>query len=273
MSSLVRSLQTRHMDNTIASNSHQTDLELDLSSATQPKTPRETYIQSIRSCYAFHPGAFRYYEELVDYISSTSGDDHNNQSNAPKVYRIIDQLDIAASCDTSSSFGMSPFVPCSLETDAKLHKIAIVEGLPSPDAISSLGSKFSIRPELFLGHLDLRRKQAQPQLFYELPNLPSNRGSIVHIKTVNFGKRLVKYSLDESIERMRSSASENCRRSNADVLRELRYGSTRIRNINIHDDKVFSYEQLISLFFSTDSRTSDSWNGKTRARSLASLSC
>lgn len=52
--------------------------------------------------------------------------------------------------------------------------------------------------------------------------------SNIHIKTMNFGKRLSRSAATEVIQRLHCSTSEICRRSNADILRELRYDSIKI---------------------------------------------
>jgi len=221
---------------------------------------RDAYIKFIRTCYELHPRAFRYYEELVDYISAPI-DSAKITSRLPKVFQVLNSTDRQYTPGISDPRRLFAFVPCGLQEVVSCPRIALIEGLPSPEAISCLGATLSVPPELFLGHLELGRQQTQPQTFYELPTIPSKRQHIIRVRTISIGKNPVGSHVGQSMEQKRIATSKNSTQCERDTLKELRYGSTRIRRINLHTKSIFTFEQMISIHISSDSKSPDLWRG------------
>ena len=125
-----------------------------------------TYTKYIRSCYCNHPESLGYYTQLVDYIEGCRG----SQLQKPRVFDIINVQDASDPYETVHF----PFCSVNMDSPQTTPRFAILEGFPSPDCIAQLGAKLSLRPELFLGHLDLVPKEATQhrQRYYEIPTLP-----------------------------------------------------------------------------------------------------
>jgi hypothetical protein len=255
MSIRMNSVRTRHEP-------HELDdrVALGHTSSSNIVQSKESYTNFIKACYEAYPGAFRYYEELVEYIN-TSVDESQIASNLPKVF---EALGLAEARDLPSRRWTRWWSQCALyDLNKQQHapKIAVVEGLPSPEAISLLGSTFYARPEFFIGHLELYKKQIKPEGFFELPTISSRREGIIHIRTINIMRALVDSDDGIPMEQRRASAFDSCRQTERNILIALRYGSTRIRRINVHSKRIFSFEQLVSVCASVDPSAPGRWQG------------
>lgn len=230
--------------------------------ASQIEETASNYIKYIKLCYRNHPESLGYYAQLVDYLEGCRG----SLLQKPSVFDVIKAL------DGSNSFSVFsfPFYRADLDLPQLTPRITVLEGFLSPDCIAQLGSKMSLRPEFFLGHLDLVLNQGSQyqQRYYEIPTLPSRQDNIVSIRLVTLGKSENASSV-HSYTVQRHHAENNCYLGQKELITEKRYGAARFRKVHIHNEQFFSVEQTVS--FSISNENQSSWSGSFLACSTISL--
>ena len=219
------------------------------------------YINIIRACYRRFPDSFHYYEQLVEYLGSPVENRVASSLQVPKVFVNRD------CCDEEI-----PYFPFRIENGNLTNTVSprqppqvtitVLEGFPSPDCIASLGSRLSLRPELFLGHLDPYRKLSPRDLksYYKPPALPSLQDNVVHVQFINLVRSLTESGAAEVSAKRRVEWQNSCRRSEVDLFSERKFGVARFRRIHIHNPNFFSAEQMLS--FGVCKRDDDRWEGK-----------
>lgn len=207
---------------------------------------RARYIDVIRSCYSSYPEAVSYYEQLEDHIHRGS---LRRRSDWP-LLQVIKPFDVLLLRDIQSYPAVAPFKMAGEGYERKTPRIEVIEGYPSPDCIASLGARWNIRPEFFMEHIVPEHK------LFEVPTLPSFQGNIIRIPFASVIRAFIDRPGLEGLARRRSEI-ENFRRLNEKkMFQDRRYGATRYRQINIHDNYISSVEQLVSL---TVAKDGDSW--------------
>ncbi|KAI9670067.1 MAG: hypothetical protein M1817_004547 [Caeruleum heppii] len=227
-------------------------------SMTSPTLPGDndgaTYTRFIKNSYRHHPDAISYYEQLVDYIAP-SLTSRKSLLQGVKVFEVQDNLD----SDGALAIPHFPFRVVDGEQPSSGPRVNILEGFPSPECIAYLGARMSLRPEFFLGHLNLSHIQPQRPQFYELPTLPSRQDNIIHVRLVTLVRSLKEPSLVTSFSDSRKKAMDSCQASEKLLFREKRYGSARYRKFHIHNSQYHSFEQMVS--FCISQTEPDSWDG------------
>ena len=224
--------------------------------------PRGDYVQFIRACYRTHPESFRYFEELVDYIL-TSTSNWNSSLQQPTTFAL-------GRGEETLPFEVHDGLDSEFEP-----AITVLEGHLSPECISASGSKLRIRPELFVGHLGLMRRLPHKTPFYELPTLPSHSDNIIHLRVVCLINSPTEQHVDHpttALIKDRAKAEASRKQAERDLFNERRYGATRVRKALVHSQKLASIEQMVS--FTVSSTPRGSWHGKTDLReTFAVLTC
>ncbi|KAJ4154993.1 hypothetical protein LMH87_000261 [Akanthomyces muscarius] len=127
--------------------------------------------------------------------------------------------------------------------------LVIVGGHLAPSTIVQLTHKYNLRPELFLGHLEIERVQNRFRTSYELPALPSQRKNIIHVRLVSLWRspsQAAAYPAYLSAA-TRQRADESCLRQEKLLFENLKSGSTRFRKVHLHSSRNFSLEQVVSF--------------------------
>lgn len=135
--------------------------------------------------------------------------------------------------------------------DVLFPSLVIVEGHLCPEAVVALGLHFNnIRPEFFLGHLELERvRNLHSRTSYELPALPSRRGNIVHIRLVSLWRSNASAGIPKNLEPgERVTVDKSCRHYESQLFDSERAHHTRFRKVHLHNSKHFTVEQTVSLF-------------------------
>ncbi|KAK9769979.1 hypothetical protein SCAR479_13369 [Seiridium cardinale] len=196
---------------------------------------RETYVEFIRSCYHNHPESFSYYGRLIDHLKQGSD---RTQTRLQEV-RLFEVSTLAAASSYPCLF---PFQRTTDDHVQEKPRIAVLEGFPSPTCIASLGSKWHIRPEYFLGHLP-----TTGGALYELPTLPSLQDNLICIQYASVVRPFTDRKPTNSLASRRSDLAKACAQQEKLLSSDKRYGTTRFRKVNQHDSQISSVEQTVSL--------------------------
>jgi hypothetical protein len=210
---------------------------------------RSAYIEFIQSCYRYHPEAFSYYDQLVDFINH----DFRTEPQPPQKPTLFE---LQASFEAEEQF---PFVAAEWERTPRQPRVAVLEGFPSPSSIALLGAKLLVRPEFFIGHLFAGFQHSRQLRFYEFPTLPSRQSNVVSIHFTSLVKPLVNGATLDSYLAKRKEVEDAIRRCDKTLFNEGPFGATRFRAINQHDSYFCSVEQTVSLTVVMDR---DQWVGK-----------
>jgi hypothetical protein len=217
---------------------------------------KPAYAKFIKSCYALHPEAFTYYEELVDYIDPGS-DSRCFSLQAPELFEMTQRS------PPGSYPGGFPFAEAEWNEEQQRARVAILEGFPSPDCIAFLGMKWRIRPEFFVNNLEptcrLPQNSTQNLKLYEQPTLHSRQENMVHIRFVNIIQKINKGADERTFSQKRKALESACQQSQMTLFKEYRYGVTRFRKLALYSSQYYGTEQLLSLTIAVDG---DKWTGK-----------
>lgn len=130
-----------------------------------------------------------------------------------------------------------------------LPSLAVVEGHLSPSAVVELASQYHLRPEFFLGHLELERVQNRFRTSYELPPLPSRRGEIVHVRLPSVWRSTSSGSVYP--ENLHAADRARADAASLDYEQHLfkgpKAGATRFRKVHLQNSKHFIIEQVVSF--------------------------
>jgi hypothetical protein len=231
------------------------------------------YTRLIRSCAFGFPGSKAYYDQLVDYIKQASPS-LQDPSTHWRCYRVGPPdgstssmtADLAiTTCDVKS---VAPTTEaCSsrviLETPVVLQSpsyIVAVDGFLSPSAVEALGTKFKIRPEMFISHLDFAARHSHETFAFATSNLPSSRISTIQIRMTSIGSAQASVPMPENLEAVSSTAKGLCRTWKTELLVKKEDGHSIIRDMHVHDDRMFSIEHFVSINFSRN--LAGTWNGE-----------
>ncbi|KAI1345868.1 hypothetical protein F5Y01DRAFT_322529 [Xylaria sp. FL0043] len=121
------------------------------------------------------------------------------------------------------------------------------------------GTKYGLRPEFWLGNLSLGRQSLTRSDFFELPNLPSRGDNIIHIAIPILGRRTGSSLSTHVPAADRLQAKQKLELWDRQLFHKKKFGSTRLRELDMHNSQFFSIQQWIS--FSVSIKTSDNWVG------------
>lgn len=224
-------------------------------SSPKPHNRRDCLVSSysnyIISCFRRQHEAAPYYQQLLDFLGL--GTVHGSSSlQKPRYFdlrrRVRPPSDHAARDDSGDRARNAQ------------PRIVVLEGFPSPECISAIGANETVRPEVFIGHLDFSRSSTSPQRFFELPSLPSDRQNIVHIRLMTMGRTMLGDSRLKSQAENRLKANERCAAFERQLFQGRQYGATRFRKVHLHNSQVFTVEQMVS--FSVSKCGPEPWCGK-----------
>ena len=136
--------------------------------------------------------------------------------------------------------------------------IHIVEGVLHPKIVGVLGNLVRLRPEAFLGHLELEKAgPLNARASFELPTLPSMRQNSMHVRMVALGR--LNKARTGNIAQRRKIADLHTEQLEEDILFGNRgSGVTRIRKVNVHTALHFSVEYLTTFVICEHENT---WTG------------
>lgn len=221
-----------------------------------PNSYTKEYIAVIKSCFAKDTLANPYFYQLVDYIQS-DGLIQSRMIPTPTVIGIRRSLDATRHPEDIRPWGFE--IPFAHITQAHKPYLVTVQGLPSPGCVAHLGSQYGIRPEYWLGHLNLGRRGVTQDSFFELPSLPTRRDNIVQVPIPILGRGTGSSIPTHFRTMQRLEAKQRLQDWDRQLLQNKRYGATRLRKLHVHNSQFFSIEQLVS--FSVSERDASSWIG------------
>lgn len=205
------------------------------------------------SCFTRQPDAALYYKQLLDYIIPGA-----RQYGFPNLQQVR-YYELKKKAFSSGGHAVYSEVPPGV---VRQHPcIAILEGFPSPECISTMGANDLIRSELFIGHLNFSRCASLSQRFFDLPSLPSDRSNVIHVRLVTLGQTATGETRLASYAQNRKLAEQRCLDFEKQLFREKQYGSTRFRKVHLHNTQTLSVEQMIS--FTVTQREGTPWTGKS----------
>jgi hypothetical protein len=222
---------------------------------------KAVYVKFIQSCYANHPEAFSYFEQLVVYIGpQTKSPSFSLQE--PKVYELLP-------VSTCGPYPLCfPFQEVDWDSQPDRPRVVVLEGFPSPDCVAAMGAKWSIRPEFFLGNIDTACKVSPQSRIYELPTLHSRQENVVHIQFASIAKKLIRDSNKHSFSKNKLELENACRQSQKTLFLEQRFGVSRFRKVYLFNSQFYATEQMVSL---TVAVSENHWTGKHRPRSISAV--
>ena len=205
-----------------------------------------SYVRMIENWIGQLPECAFYFNHLRHYL----------ESGAQSAVQPIVSLNLSGSLDTQQNRAEST-VTGSAAASAKLLVLA---GFVSPQAINLLGSQYHLRPELFLGHLEIERITIHDQTSFELPAAPSNRNNIIHVRLIRLGRSETELLSTGSITTQRKKIENLCKQYEKGLFDLKKYGATRFRKVNVHSRRYFSVEQVVTFCVTESSKSS--WTGK-----------
>ncbi|KXX77254.1 hypothetical protein MMYC01_204945 [Madurella mycetomatis] len=248
--------------------------------ASKPLTS-EGYEARIRECFRRWPNAAPFYQTLIDYLN-TAFSQVFSPLQIPTTYWLGHDLGRRDPVEAGSPPGHRPpstqparrfsfpLVTQAPATNAQWMRLppqshlTVVEGLLAPESIGTLGEMYQIRPEFFIDHLELSNDTHAAKAWkgYELPNLPSRRDNIIHVRFMSMlqvSSEAHPFSTVPARRLERRIKLENKRRAYEQRLFDLRhYGATRIRALHVHTERWLTVEQLVSF---SVKREGKNWHG------------
>jgi hypothetical protein len=234
----------------------------------EPDTP---YTRLIRSCAFGFPGSKAYYDQLVDYIKQASAS-LQDPSTHWRCYRVgppdgsskpadlaITTCDVKSVAPTTEACSSRVILESSVVLESPSYIVAI-DGFLSPSAVEALGTKFKIRPEMFISHLDFAARHSHETFAFATSNLPSSRISTIQLRMASIGSAQASVPMPESLEAVSSAAKKLCRTWRTGLLEKKEDGHSIIRDMHVHDDRIFSIEHFVSINFSRN--LGGTWTGE-----------
>ncbi|KAH8203220.1 hypothetical protein TruAng_002625 [Truncatella angustata] len=166
----------------------------------EPESMASEYEARIKDCFRCWPSAGPFYQTLIDYLQTAGSGIGFSPLQSPTAYLLGHDVGKRADIELGNSAALSPgsrrlsfsltiSVPAQGPNFRRVHAahqshIAVVEGFLAPESIRILGEKYQVRPEFFIDYLEPRYVYGSSTSMgrYELPNLPSKRDNIVHVR-------------------------------------------------------------------------------------------
>jgi len=210
--------------------------------SSQNDSTTEKYVKYVELCYRRRPEAAAYYQRLTDYLLTRPF----SANQIPSDLKAYDFAKHQINRTVSQNLGKT-FMPVGLQTPRHGPRLFVGRGFPAPEAVSMLGAQLSLPPEFFLGHLDFSQCKKQYQPLYELPTVPSRQRNIAHVRLVTLAKERNESETLRSLAARRTFAEQKTQEFEYQLYSDKRYGATRFRRTNVHNSRVFSVEQTVSI--------------------------
>ncbi|KAI1859568.1 uncharacterized protein JN550_011976 [Neoarthrinium moseri] len=245
-----------------------------------PKSNTSEYEARIRNCFRCWPSAGPFYQTLIDYLQTAGSRIGFSPLQSPTVYLLGHDLGKRAEIEVGNSAASShgarrPPFNLALSSSVqglgprRVHAahqphITVVEGFLAPESIRILGEMYQVRPELFIDYLEPHYAYGSSTLMgrYELPNLPSKRDNIVHIRFMSMLQipgETTPFSASRVSPFEQRTLLENKRYAHEKRLFHHRqYGATRYRALHVHNGQWLTVEQMASFCVTHESK---SWRG------------
>ncbi|VUC30706.1 unnamed protein product [Clonostachys rosea] len=201
------------------------------------------YLAYIRSCYRSFPEAAPYYEQLIDHLNLQRG----------AQLQSIQLLELEPPLDPSEYPVLLPSRPVEFIHEQYRPRVAILQGYPSPECIAHLGASFSIRPEFFIGHLSCAIP-GSTRMPLEALSLPSSQENLVRIPFCIVARS------PNPIDHLTSDVERALLTSEKKLRDEGRYGASRFRKVNIHDERTYSLEESMAFTIVQSDNKGHKWN-------------
>ncbi|KAK1749798.1 hypothetical protein QBC47DRAFT_395345 [Echria macrotheca] len=136
--------------------------------------------------------------------------------------------------------------------------LLILRGYPSPQWLNELGAKYNIDPEFFHRHLSflVRGADKQQQMSFVLP---SSQRTIFQMPLTSIGTQANADHSNLATARAKASAKMETYLHNLRVGHGWQCGNSVVRGFTIHDEKLFTVEQKVTVYVSRIDKTSDRW--------------
>lgn len=202
-----------------------------------------------------------YFERLMDHIQA--GSIQREKANLQNIrYLQARPADSFVSYPTSAPFDLATGPSDQGDMQSVPH-VAILEGYPSALSTVFLGSRFNIRPEFFIDHLVASRRSDAICGLYEQPTIPSRLDNVVRIPFSRLIECSSSHYSDKDFIRDRIHIIGALDKYDKSIAHDKWYGATRYRRINLHDRRVCSTEQNLSL---TIGKLKESWTGMSNSK-------
>ena len=224
---------------------HSSHRSFEIDSADQISARR--YTELIECCYKLHPDSAPYWKRLISYIAPCI-QGQTSILQEPKYFNFAKRL-------ISSSAALHfPFTVAGGEQHTESPRVILLEGFPSPHCVASLGAQFELRPELFIGHLELARHQGDSDF-----DIANGQNGVVHFRSTTLVKPWS--ASPTSLVKQRADAEKAYVQLQEGLFNEKRYGESRFREIHLHTSSFFSIEQTVS--FAVSRRADNKWDGES----------
>ena len=226
----------------------------------------EQYEAHIRDCFRCWPHAAPFYQTLIDYLRTASNTGFSPLQ-TPTTYLLGHDFGKKAEIEPSSPQAQRrSSLPLFISTPARgsitsrrtrpAHQshITVVEGFLAPETIGILGDMYQTRPEFFIDHLEPGYGYGTGTSTgqYELPNLPSKRDNIIHVRFMSMlhipgePEQPFSSSLASRFEQRTLLESRRCRYEQR-LFQHRHYGATRFRALHVHRERRLTVEQMVSF--------------------------
>ena len=211
--------------------------------------PFSSYVSVLECSIKRHPTSNLYLGALRDYLLSTQR--YPNYVTEPHKDQIIHSI------GTSSDDKLESFTTEASNlshANCRAYKriwLRIADGLTGPTTVSRLGLEHKIRPEAFLGHLEVERLERRIRTSFELPSVPLTRDNIYHIWFTSLGSFNDTEEMT-AILQLQARADSHVKDLERRLFTGHKYGQFRIRKLDMHNDRYFSVEHRITFTVGRD---------------------
>ncbi len=129
--------------------------------------------------------------------------------------------------------------------------LLFLNGHPSPQWLTAIGSRYQVDPRYFQSHLEFRTATERRNCF-AWPSLPSSTDDIIRIRMITLGAQVANSPvLGLDLESIRLHAEKRMGQYFRDLNTEtnVQLGDSVVRRFNIHDMEHYSLEQEVSVCF------------------------
>ncbi|OCL09817.1 hypothetical protein AOQ84DRAFT_387904 [Glonium stellatum] len=133
--------------------------------------------------------------------------------------------------------------------------LIFLRGYPSPEWLKEIGARFNIDPEAFYRHLTFFHQRVA--LMRQAPfKLPSSQRSIFQLNLTTVGQYAS--ARGDSLSKIRAYAAREMERYKVGMRNPTCWGlgNSIVRSFDVHNESVFSLEQLVTIYVSKESEDS-----------------
>lgn len=153
-------------------------------------------------------------------------------------------------------------------------QVFVLRGHLSPSRVDEVATRMLVLPEFLVRHLDLSSVSPGNQTAHGFPPLHKSHDEQlhVHIRFTCLGTIAGSTSRDDfsDLPEQRLRCRETTRRFDARLRAHRQYGETVFRDVNLHNTRHFSVEQVVSLCVlrSRDQTAPHPWSGKSHVQQI-----